>query len=577
MNLLVLLLLSIAALGLGGRFYSRWLARRLSENNERPTPAVVKNDNRDFVPTPMPVVFSHHFASIAGAGPILGPVMALAFGWGPAWLWVVLGAIFLGGVHDYLALHVSLREGGESIIAVMRRTMGNFAYGLMISFTILMIVLVTATFLNASAAALTSMIPLDKLNLPESQTLLRTVTVGGLVHGVVGGIASTSVIVITLFAPLLGWLYIRRKTPVWICTILALGICTLGVAVGFYLPVTLSGDSWKLCLAAYCLCASWLPVWMLLQARDFINVHILYIGLGGLLLFLGILGARGTGLELDAFVLRPDRGPGPLWPVLFVTIACGAISGFHSLCASGTASKQVRLESDGRRVGYFAMLLESLLAVCVIAAVGMAYTQADYMRQFFWTESPGNPILVYAGAVGQAGFRSVGIPVAFGTVFGMLLIEGFIVTTLDTAVRLNRYLFEELWRALWAAPPRLLLHPTVNSVLAVALMLLLGWRNSVQAIWGAFGSANQLLAALALLLFTVWLAQRGIRAGFLYLPVAFMFLTTLTMLVWLLVTQYWPRENWALVASDAALLVLAGAILVHTARHWKKFTTPSAA
>ncbi len=572
MNILVFVLLSFAVLGVGGFLYSRWVARHIGETDDRPTPATTREDGRDYVPTPTPVVFSHHFASIAGAGPIIGPILALAFGWGPVWAWVLFGALFFGGVHDYLSMHVSVREGGESIIAVARRTLGNFAYGLMICFTIVMIVLVTATFLGASARALTSMVPLASLGLEPDQTLLRTATgADGTRMGIVGGIASTSVIVITACAPLIGWLYIRRKTPVWICSLLAVAICAVGVAIGFHWPVSLSGHAWMLCLAGYCLVASWLPVWMVLQARDFINVHILYIGLGGLVVLLAVLGMQGAQLQLAPLVAAPERGPGPLWPALFVTVACGAISGFHSLCASGTASKQARVESAARRVGYFGMILEACLAVAVIAVIGAAFTHQGYLARLFPAEGAGNPIAAFGLAVGTVGARATGglLPVAIGTVLGMLLIEGFIVTTLDTAVRLNRYLFEELWRALWTAPPQALLRPTVNSALAIGLMLLIGWNNSAAAIWAVFGSANQLLAALALLLFAAWLARRGVGVKFLVVPVVFMFATTLAMLGWLLVTQYWPQGKWPLVVSDLLLLGLAGAVLVHTAVHWR--------
>ena len=272
----------------------------------RATPAVVKNDGRDYVPTPTPVVFAHHFASIAGAGPILGPVIAIVYGWVPALLWVVIGGVFIGAVHDYLATYMATREGGQSIATIARRLLGKDACVALTILLIVMLALVCATFLNASAVALTSMLPLDRLDLRPDQTLFRVVNKGGSEQIVIGGIASMSVVCITLVAPLIGYMYLKRKVAVWKCSVLAMAICAASITFGLFRPVTLPPLAWKLLLSAYVLVAAGVPVWIFLQSRDFINVHILYVGMAALLVTLVVAGLRG------ATVSRGQRGAGGL-------------------------------------------------------------------------------------------------------------------------------------------------------------------------------------------------------------------------------------------------------------------------
>jgi len=281
----VILLVSAALLIVVGSWYSRFLSRQFGEDVSRQTPAVVRADGRDYVATPTPVVFAHHFASIAGAGPILGPVLAICYGWGPAVAWVLVGGMFIGAVHDYLATYISTRNGGQSIATITRRLLGTGPFIALVIFLVLILGLVCAVFLNASAKALTSVLPLVRMDLPADQTIFRLTEDGQRV--IIGGIASTSVIVITLIAPLIGWLYLKKKVSVWICSLMAIGVCAVSVTIGLYMPVgfpdvvcqvggvTLTGaDLWKLILSAYVLIAAGVPVWIFLQSRDFINVHI---------------------------------------------------------------------------------------------------------------------------------------------------------------------------------------------------------------------------------------------------------------------------------------------------------------
>ncbi|MDN3514523.1 MAG: hypothetical protein NG747_08995 [Candidatus Brocadia sp.] len=564
MNPIVILSISVACFLLAGVFYVRFISGRIGIDTKRSTPAVEIDDGRDYVPTSTPIVFAHHFATIAGAGPIIGPVMALIYGWGPAWLWILVGGIFFGAVHDFSALFVSVREGGKSIAEVARKSLGTAGFIMVISFTIVMLILVNATFLNASAAALTSLIDSAQIDLDKNQIFFRWADeVGGKV--VIGGIASMSVIIITIFAPIIGYLYIKKHISVIKCSVLAILICIISVIVGFFVPVSLDPLFWKILIAAYTVVAAGVPVWLFLQSRDFINVHLLYIGLG--LLFIGILasGIRGAEAHFPANNIKEGiPSIGFLWPGLFITIACGAISGFHALCAGGTTSKQIKSESAIRKVGYYGMLLESFLAICVIIAVVMSIDMHQYRQIVLPSDGSGfqsNPILAFALAMGRTLHSGLGLPVSFGILFGMLLLEGFIVTSLDTAVRLNRYLFEELWRVVFKHPPKILTHYWINSGLAAGLMFGLAYNNTVNNIWSIFGTTNQLLAALTLIIVSFWLLSKQKSVWFTAIPAIFMIITTVAMLAILLVTRFIPQGNITLIIADLILLGLTAGII----------------
>jgi carbon starvation protein len=565
MNVLIPLAAAVVFFLIGGRFYPRYIGRVFGESDEHPTPAVKLKDGRDYVPTQTPVVFAHHFASIAGAGPILGPIVALIYGYAPVWLWVVFGGVFIGAVHDFSALFTSIREDGRSISEVARRTMGNLSFALFIAFTILMLVLVMSAFLNLTAISLTSEWPLQKLGLEPTQKVLRTVTKpDGVVYGRIGGIASTSVIIITLLAPVAGFLVYRKRLNIVLAHIFALVLCVFGIYVGFRLPVQANLTAWKIIIAVYALFAAGIPVWLLLQPRDFVNVQVLYGGIGFLFIALLSQGLAGAKLEWQAFnIAEGQRVMGSLWPLMFITVACGAISGFHSLVASGTTAKQIRAESKAKYVGYWGMLLESLLSVLVILAVATSLNYKDYMQIVHPVGAPSNWILAFAITMGHLLHRAFPfVSLTLATVMGILVVEGFIVTTLDTAVRMSRYLFEELWNILLGGRvPWLMRSFWFNSGLAVALMLLFALTNAVGVIWAIFGTANQLVAALALLTVSAWLFKRGKAFHFTLLPALFMMATTLCAL-WLLLKKYLAARNYLLTVTDVVLFCLAIAIIV---------------
>jgi carbon starvation protein len=559
MNVLILLGISILCFGLAGRFYSRYIARKLGEDPDHPTPAVRFNDGRDYVPTKTYVVFAHHFSAIAGAGPILGPTMAVLYGFVPAWLWVLLGGIFIGAVHDFTTLFISMREGGKSMAEVARKTLGDKGFNLFIAFTIVMIVLVTSSFLSATSISLTSLWPLAKIGVKEGDTFLKTAVKDGIVMGRIGGIASTSVIVITLCSPLLGWLIFKRGLRTVHSYIIASVICIASVLLGIAHPITLDPTAWMIIISVYVLIAAGAPVWLILQPRDFINVQILYGGIALMVLSIFSTGFNGLRVTIPSFNLHEGvQQLGLIWPMMFCIVACGAISGFHCLVAGGTTGKQLSKETDARKVGYNAMLLESLLAVCVLLAISAAMSFADY-KSIVWPTDPvikSNPILGFSLAVGQLFNRGLGIPVALGTVIGILLVEGFVITTLDAAVRLNRYLFEELWTIVFKKAPALLRQYWFNSGISVALMWVLAYSNAFNALWPIFGTANQLLAALSLLTVSAWLLLRKKKTAFALVPAVFMFMTTLASLT-ILLTSYIRKRNYALIAADLTLFMLS--------------------
>lgn len=635
MTVLLMMLASAAFLALAGRAYSGYITRAIGMRADRTTPAVTKNDGRDYVPSPTPVVFAHHFASIAGAGPIIGPVIAVVYGWVPALLWVTLGGVLIGGVHDYLALYLATREGGQSIATIAQRLLGKGVFLALMVFLILLLVLVCAAFLNLSAIALTSMLPFDRIGLSPDQSLFRVVED----QVVIGGIASMSVIVITVCGPLLGWLYLKKKVSVLWCSLLAIGICAISIMVGLYQPVAipdnllgwgLSGmDCWRLLLAAYVLIAAGLPVWIFLQSRDFINVHLLYLGLAVLVVTLLVAGFRGIAPPaegaLPAFnAAEGEAALGWIWPGLFITIACGAVSGFHSLCAGGTTCKQIRTEKATRQIGYYGMTLESFLSVCVIGALLLGAAHGDYLNDvhpgLLNADHKANSVLGFAMSVGNAMHRAFGAPIAVGALAGMILLEGFLVTTLDTAVRLTRYLIEEVWRVMFArydvfapkvamrpvdvsdrfatgdesptgagglpaTPPpletapaplepiatrgpmrwllQLLRHYWVNSGIAVGLTLLFAFSGGQKALWGIFATANQLLAALVLAIAALWLLNRKRRAWFAFLPAVAMLATTATSL-FMMLNRYLrnPMDNLALLVADVVIIAITVYLLI---------------
>jgi carbon starvation protein len=576
MNTLLVVGISIFIFWIAFRFYAKYISRVFNENDKTPTPAKTINDGVDYVPSKTLVVFSHHFSSIAGAGPIVGPVVAFLYGFYPTWLWILFGAIFIGAVHDSASIFVSLREKGKSIVEIARKTMGRFGFILFILFVFFMLLLVCAAFLDLTCVALTSMVKLKILNLPESQTLFRTITdvKTGDTLAVIGGIASTSVVVITFFAPLIGFLLYKKNLKITYAVMFSVVVIALSVILGFFFPVRFSRETWMVLVSIYCFIASAIPVWIVLQPRDFINSFFLYGGIVALIVSAIVGGLKGIAVIAPPLNIAEGSAKlGPIWPLLFITVACGAISGFHTLVGTGTTVKQISRESDARRIGYGAMLIEGLLSVGVIVALGAGVAYSAYKEIVFPVMGKSNPVLAFSLSSGLFMEKAIGIPSYIGTIFGILMIEGFVITTLDTAVRLGRLILQEFWRALFKKPSPIIVSRFFNTSIMVIFMFLLAYKQGFSVVWPVFGSANQLLAALTLIAVSLWLTMFGKARLFTILPAIFMLVTTIYSLGYLLVEKFIPSSNYSLIGISVILFLLAWLVFFIAIKKFIGFTS----
>ena len=535
MNAMLILTIAVIALLLGYIFYGGYLARQWGIDPKRPTPAHEQEDGNDYVPAPPYVVLGHHFSSIAGAGPINGPIQAAVFGWVPVLLWVVIGGIFFGAVHDFGSLFASLRNKGRTLAVVIAENIDDNARKLFTIFSYLVLILVVAAFTSIVANTFAS--TAEKINVANEQT------------------ASVSLLFIVA-AVIWGFVLHGRKLSAIANIGAALAIIAGVVALGFvWHPLQLSYEAWMMILGVYILVASVTPVWILLQPRDYLSSYLLYALM--LLAIFGIIGAGLVGaasnLSIPAFTgfvttntaIDPSTGQaimengkavinkaaqgGFLFPALFVTIACGAISGFHSLVASGTTSKQLDKESQAQAIGYGSMLLESLLAVVSLIAVGFVWTK-------YQSGGYASPTTVFADGLSQMiatvpGFANVQ-DIAYALL--ILAVSVFCLTSLDTATRLARYLFQEFWTPdgskEYPAWKKILANKYVATLITVILGVALGM-GGYTLIWPLFGAANQLLAVLALLTVCIWLGKMGKNNKMFYVPMIFMFFVTLTSLL----------------------------------------------
>lgn len=571
MNIALVMLGSTVLLLIGYKFYGFYISKVLQPDPDRPTPAAAINDGVDYIPTKPIVLFGHHFAAIAAAGPIVGPTLALYFGFAPAWFWIIFGVVLIGAMHDFTSLFVAVREGGKSVAEVARRTLGKAGFLFYVTFAIILCLLVIAAFLQLTAIALTSALPPDEVNIVASEPGgLHMIDQGGAIKVQIGGVASASVIVMTLLAPIIGWMIYKRKTNLWIVTFFAFIVSFGSIVFGYYFPITFAPTTWIVAITCYVFVASWIPVWIILQPRDFVNAQILYLGLATMVAGVIAAGLNGAtistpAMNLDEAMNAPNLGM--IWPFLFITIACGAASGAHGLICGGTSCKQLANEKHARIIGYGGMLLEGLLALSVILIISGGMSFEKYKALVYPLQGGSNAPLAFALGLGNILHQGFGLPVILGTIWGILLLEGFLITTIDALVRLSRYLFEELWMTLFDNPPAILKSRIFNSFLVVAGFLTLTFSNAYLKIWPIFGAANQLLAALTMIAITAWLAQKARSYWFIAIPAAFMLITTVTALV-ILLGRYINFQSWTLVVTDVILLSMAGGVVVLTFKYF---------
>lgn len=524
MNVIGILLASAFILLIAYRFYGNFISRKLQIDNRNITPAHKQKDGIDYEPAKKSVVLGHHFASIAGAGPIVGPIIAVSFGWIPALLWILIGGIFFGAVHDLVSIMASLRHKGKSIGEIIQIYIGDFGKKLFLIFAFATLLLVIAVFADIVAKTFEA----------------------------VPAAASSSVMFIGL-ALIFGVVLKRVKLPLWLLTVIGVGVMYALVFLGEYYPLQFGYGTWIVILAGYIFIAAVTPVSALLQPRDYLSSFLLY----GMMAFgiLGILFSNPT-IQMDSTVHFNVETLGYLFPVLFVTIACGAISGFHSLVASGTTSKQIEFEDDARVIGFGGMLIETLLAVIAVLAV-VVMSRADFAGRL----GEIGPVTLFSEGMG--GFMSaLGIPLALAISFVALTVSAFALTSLDTCTRLARFAIQEYFEDQKESSGYGILQDRYAStglvILFSAALLLTG---QFDVLWPIFGSANQLLGALALLAATVWLAKKGINPIFTLIPMVFMFAVTLLSL-FLFAWQNFQKQGYVLGAIATLLFMLAIVLII---------------
>ena len=523
MNGLVLLLIGIAVLLCGYIFYGRYLCKKwgVGETNE-PTPAHTMEDGIDYVPAKAPVLMGHHFSSIAGAGPITGPISAAMFGWLPCMLWILVGGIFFGGVHDFGALFASVRHKGKSIGEIISANMSLRAKRLFIIFSYLTLILVVAAFASIVAGTFAAKYVDGQVDLAASATP--------------ASVAMVSLLFIVI-AIAFGFMVYRRNAPMGVSTIAGVIAICLCMVIGMnWHPIYLSNTAWMWIVGLYIAIASVTPVWILLQPRDYLSSFLLYAmlaiaAIGVVIAHPNMVDSTGAGLVAIGDGLNAAGIKQPIFPVLFTTIACGAISGFHSLVSSGTTSKQLDKETDAKPIAYGGMLLECVLAVITLVAIA-------YARQTGHTAGATD---IFAGGVaGMASQIAGGNQSLFNILYTLLVLtySAFCLTSLDTATRLARFMFQEFWidGTKGETPEnvtglkKVMANPYIATGITVVLGILLGL-NGYAKIWALFGSANQLLAALGLLAVATWLSNVGKDNKMFLIPMAFMLCVTIASLL----------------------------------------------
>ena len=549
---LLIILAAIVLLVIGYIFYGGWLAKQWGVDPKRKTPAVEMEDGVDYVAAPPAVLMGHHFSSIAGAGPINGPIQASVFGWVPVFLWCVLGGIFFGGLQDFGSLFASVRHGGKSVGEIIKDSMGKRAKTLFIIFALLVLILVIASFVNVVAGTFFTAADAGQSGLvmnPNNNQVTAMVSVLFIILAIIYGILTNRVGLKTGPATVIG--------IIGIVAALAIGL-NCGLAMG--------RTAWIVIIGVYITVASLIPVWIMLQPRDYLSSFLLYammlVAVGGIVFSTF---TKSATFQLPAFT-GWRTGIGPLFPALFITVACGACSGFHSLISTGTSSKQLASEAHAQPIGYGSMLIESALGVISMIAVGMISTG--------YTADLGSPASAFANGIASMFY---GNPVVAALL--TLAVSVFALTSLDTGTRLSRFMFTELFlkedEATWKDAKgirKLLAHPLFGTAFMVIIGCVLGGL-SLSQIWGLFGSANQLLAGIALMAVCAWLGDVGKNNKMFFVPMIFMLAATLTQLIMTVKTKlsvisaYDPASgplwgHWFQLIFAAAMVILAVILVI---------------
>lgn len=524
MNTLVIVLIAAVVLVAAYAFYGRWLANKWGIDPKAETPAVKINDGKDYVPTNGWTVFSHQFSSIAGAGPVTGAIQAAAFGWLPVLLWILLGGVFFGAVTDFGALYASVKNEGKSMGMLIEKYIGKLGRKLFLLFCWLFTLIVIAAFADMVAGTFNAYTVVDGVS-----ELAETAASNG-----AAGMVS---IMFMVFAVIFGLVQKKFQLTGWKEAVVGIVCIVASFAIGMNCPLIFDKNTWSYITFVYIFFAAVMPMWLMKQPRDYMTTFMFIGMIAGAVI--GLLIAHPT-MNLPVYTGFTNENLGTLFPILFVTVACGAVSGFHSLISSGTSSKTVENEKDMLKVGYGAMVLESLLAVLALCVAGAA-AAAD------GTPAAGTPFQIFSRGV--AGFfEMLGVPVYIATVFMTMCVSALALTSLDACARISRMSFQELFAVddmEHAAPWRKLLcntyFSTILTLVCGFVLTKIGYAN----IWPLFGSANQLLSALVLITLCVFLKVTGRSNKMLFPPLVIMLCVTFTALVQRLIAMVKAIQNAA--------------------------------
>ena len=508
MNGLVIVLIAIVVLGAGYLFYGRWLANKWGLDPKAKTPAFTHEDGQDYVPSSKLTVFAHQFSSIAGAGPVTGPILASVFGWVPVLLWLLIGGLFFGAVQDFGALYASVKNDGKSMGMIIEKYIGRTGRKLFMLFCWLFTLLVMAAFTDMVAGTFVGKGvegATDATNYANSAA--ASISMLFIVVAIIFGLIQKKV----------------GKMKEWVRAIVAIGLLVVMFVIGMQLPIYATKTTWIYIVMAYLFLASVMPMWLLMEPRDYMTTFMLLGMIIGAVV--GVIAEHPT-MKLNAFNGFNVDGS-YLFPTLFVTIACGAVSGFHSLVSSGTSSKTISNEKDMPMVGYGAMVVESLLGVVALVVVGAVAVNG--------TKPEGTPFSIFS--TGVAGFfEKFGIPVEVATVFMTMCVSALALTSLDSVARIGRMSFQELFYGDTTDTSKMPVWQKVltNKYFATIITLFFGYLLTLGGynnIWPLFGSANQLLAALVLIALAVFLKTTGRTGWTLYIPMFVMLAVTFTALI----------------------------------------------
>ena len=541
MTALFIILSALALLGLGYKLYGAWLEKQWGVDPEKETPAFTKEDGVDYVAAKPIVLMGHHFSSIAGAGPINGPILASVFGWLPVFLWCVIGGIFFGGLQDFGSLFASIRHDGKSLGEIINDTMGKTAKRLFIAFALLVLILVIASFVNVVAG--TFFTEGDAFGITANPN----------------GNQATAMISLLFIVLAIGYGYATNKLgPASIAGILGIIAITI---FGLHYGLMMSRTAWIIFIGAYITIASLVPVWILLQPRDYLSSFLLYAMMGIAVVGIFVSALTGSATFTIPMFTGWNTKIGPMFPALFITVACGACSGFHSLISTGTSSKQLSNEKDAKPIGYGSMLIESALGIVSLIAVGMVFDK-------FTSGGFGSPSAAFGAGIALM-FGGEGSPV-YNTIYALLVlaVSVFALTSLDTGTRLSRFMFSELFletgETSWhdaSGIRKLLAHPLFGTLLMVTIGCVLGGLK-LSAIWGLFGAANQLLAGIALMAVCAWLGHVQKNNSMFFFPMIFMLCATLVSLAFTIMKKISLIGAGSAVWGDWFQLVFAAAMTV---------------